>query len=84
MHPVAQRRVLERKVDAAHDDALRLVDRRRHTEADRSYRLVQQLGDGGLELGEDVVLRVLWSRALMTTDNAPVAVDDAGQDLRAT
>ena len=36
VHAVAQRRVLERQVDAADDDAVLLVDRRRRAEADRA------------------------------------------------
>ena len=83
VHPVAQRRVLERQVDAADDDAVLLVDRRRRAEADRRHRLVEQLGDGGLELGEDVLLRVLRGRPLVPADDAPVARDDPGEDLRA-
>ena len=50
VHAVAQRRVLERQVDATDDDTVLLVDRRRRAEADRHHRLVEQLGDGSLEL----------------------------------
>src|SRR5205823_8876173 len=47
------------------------------------HRLVEQLGDGGLELGENVLLRVLRAGPLVTADDDPVAVDDPGEDLRA-
>ena len=83
LHPVAERRVLERHVDGADDDAALLVDRRRGAEADGGDRIVQQLGDRGLELGEDVLLRVVRCRALVPADDAPVAGNDAGKDLRA-
>jgi hypothetical protein len=82
-HPVSQRRVLERQVDAAHDDAASLVDRRRRAEPDGVHRIVDQLGDGSLELAEHVRLRVLRSRPLVPAHDVALAIDDPGEDLRA-
>ena len=83
VHPVAQWRVLERQVDAADDDAVLLVDRRRRADPDRCDGLVEQLRHGGLELGEDVFLRILRGRPLVAPDDGPVPGDDPGEDLRA-
>ena len=83
LHPVAQRSLHKWNVHALDDDAARLVDRRRDSEADCSDRLVQQCGHGRLELGDHALLRILGRRALVPADDAPVAGDDTGQDLRA-
>ena len=82
MHPLAQGRVLERQVDAADDDAALPVYRRRRAEADGGDRVVEELGDGGLELGEDVLLQVLRSRPLVAGEaTLPSRTTSPARDL---
>ena len=82
-HVVAERRVLERQVHAANDDAALLRRSATASQPDRPDRVVEQLRHRRLELGDDVLLRVLRCRALVTADDFAVASDDAGEDLRA-
>src|SRR5215470_2732501 len=83
VHPIAQGCILERQIHGANDEAFLLVDRRRRADTHRRDRVVDQLGHGGLQLGEYAVLRVLRGRTFVPTDDAAVAGDDPGEDLRA-
>ena len=59
-----------------------LVDPRRDAEADRDDALVEQLAHGGLEAVEQRLLGVERRRVLAVREHRPVALDDAGEDLR--
>ena len=80
-HAVAQVDVGERRVHGGEDAARALVDGRRDAEADGDDRIVAQLRDDGVELGEQLVLGGR-GRALVAAHDLALARDDAGEDLR--
>ena len=84
VHAVAQRRVLERQVDATDDDTVLLVDRRRRAEArspptDSSSSSATAASSSAMTCS----CESCGVGPLVTADDVPVAGDDPGEDLRA-
>ena len=83
LHARAKVKSLERNVHRSLDTSGLLIETRRNPEAETDYAVLDQLLDGGVEPCEERVLRFGRRRRLPPMLDGAVAMNDAGQDLRA-
>ena len=81
-HVVAQRKVVERKVDHVVRPASHEVERSGHAHPDRGHVVAEHFGDGRLELGDERLLGLERRDPLVPAQDFAIPCDDPGEDLR--
>ena len=77
-HVVAQRKVVERKVDHVVRPASYEVERSGHAHPDRAHVVAEYFGDGRLELGDERLLGLERRDPLVPAQDFAVPCDDPG------
>ena len=76
--------VVEREVHRAQDSTGSALEVRRNAVADRGDPIVEERLDGRIERGQHAFLRSVRARHLVLCVHVPLAIDESGEDLRAS